>query len=262
MRDGALKGIAGVDAARLEEAGLNALQTPRQVFYDGWLLRLAPGKAKRARSVNPHFGSTLPLPEKIDHCERLYARHGLPMLFRMTPFAQPDTLGDVLAARGYVAFNETLVQAMPLAALPAPRALPDGVALEDTDAASFADAIGALRGTPESQRAVHRERLAQSLHDARFVIVRTGGRLVCTAQVAVDGDLAGLFDVVTAEEARGSGYATLACAALFAWAAGRGACTAYLQVDAENAPALAVYRKFGFTTVYTYHYRGRPGECR
>ena len=48
----------GLDLARVEEIGLNALQTQRQLFYDGWLLRVSPGKAKRARSVNAHFGST------------------------------------------------------------------------------------------------------------------------------------------------------------------------------------------------------------
>src|SRR5206468_1751271 len=35
---------------RIEEAGLNALQTQRQLFYDGWVLRVSPGKAKRGRS--------------------------------------------------------------------------------------------------------------------------------------------------------------------------------------------------------------------
>ncbi len=111
----------GVDAARIEEAGLNALQTRRQLFYDGWLLRVAPGKAKRARSVNAHFGSTLPLPAKIVHCEALYARHGLPALFRITPFVQPPELDAALAARGYAAFEATLVQALPL---PSARAIP------------------------------------------------------------------------------------------------------------------------------------------
>ena len=62
---------AAVDPIRIEEAGLNALQTTQQLFYDGWLLRVSAGKAKRARSVNPHFGSSLPLDAKIDHCERV-----------------------------------------------------------------------------------------------------------------------------------------------------------------------------------------------
>src|SRR5512141_3183507 len=94
----------GIDIARIEEAGLNALQMPRQLFYDGWLLRLSPGSAKRGRSVNAHFGSTLPLEGKIGHCEDVYARHALPVLFRVTPFTQPPDLEAALAARGYVAF--------------------------------------------------------------------------------------------------------------------------------------------------------------
>jgi ribosomal protein S18 acetylase RimI-like enzyme len=71
-----------------------------------------------------------------------------------------------------------------------------------------------------------------------------------------------VFDMVTAPEARGRGHATLACATLLAWAAGQGARSAHLQVEEDNAPAIAVYRRFGFATLYTYHYRGRPGECR
>ncbi len=73
--------------------------------------------------------------------------------------------------------------------------------------------------------------------------------------------LVGVFDVVTAADARGNGYATLACASLLSWAWQHGASVAYLQVTADNAPAIAAYRKFGFATAYTYHYRGRPGEC-
>jgi ribosomal protein S18 acetylase RimI-like enzyme len=252
----------GFDAARIEEAGLNALQTRRQLFYDGWLLRLSPGKAKRARSVNPHFGSTHPLAAKIAHCERLYAAHDLPVLFRITPFAKPGDLDGALAARGYVAFDETFVQVASLEPAPQPAALPAGVTLADPDPAAFVDAVGDLRGSPEPQRDAHRERLRDSLLAARLAVLRAAGRIVCAGQTASDGDLAGVFDIVTAEDARGRGYATIVCAALLAWAAQHGARAAYLQVDAANAPALAVYRKFGFATVYAYHYRGRPGACQ
>jgi GNAT superfamily N-acetyltransferase len=250
------------DARRIEEAGLNAVQTPRQLFYDGWLLRLSPGKAKRGRCVNACFGSTLPLPAKIDHCERVFAEHRLPLLFRITPFDHPPDLDSVLDARGYLAFDETLVQVVPLASLPPAAAMPPGLDLAAVDVDGFVAAVGALRNSPALQMEAHRERLGHSPLPARRVVVHVAGAVACAGQAAIDGDHVGLFDIVTADAARGRGYATLACAALLDWARGQGARTAYLQVDATNAPALAVYRKFDFATAYRYHYRGRPGECK
>lgn len=250
-----------LDLRRIEEAGLNAMQTQRQLFYDGWLLRVSAGKAKRGRSVNAFFGSTLPLAGKIAHCERVYAQQGLPTLFRMTPFDHPADLEAALAARGYVAFDETFVQVLSLDRAPEPPEQEAGVAVAWPDAGSFVDAVSELRASTTEQRDAHRERLLQSPLGKRFVVVRADGRVVCTAQVGVEGALAGLFDVVTAEDARGKGYATLACASLLSWAWQHGAHCAYLQVSAANAPALAVYRKLGFATAYAYHYRGRPGEC-
>lgn len=35
---------------------------------------------------------------------------------------------------------------------------------------------------------------------------------------------------------------------------GAGVGQAFLQVEADNAPALALYRRFGFQTAWTYHY--------
>jgi GNAT superfamily N-acetyltransferase len=251
----------GLDATRIEEAGLNALQTQRQLFYDGWLLRVSPGKAKRARSVNAHFGSTLPLGRKFAHCESVFAQHGLPILFRMTPFDRPPGLEDALAARGYVAFDETLVQARVLETAPEVPECGPGIAFSAPDAQAFVDAVAGLRQSTPQQRDAHLERLAHSPLGKRFVVVRDGERVVCTAQVAVEGELAGIYDVVTAEDARGRGHATQACAWLLSWAWQHGAHAAYLQVSADNAPAIAIYRKLGFATLYTYHYRGMPGAC-
>lgn len=245
---------------RIEEAGLNNLHTRRQLLYDGWLLFLLPGKAKRARSVNPHFGSTLPLDDKIAHCERVYAQHGLPALFRITPFAQPAAIDRELAARGYVTFDRTLVQTAALDAPPA-AIVDDQLVLEHPLLDAFVDAIGELRGSPLGQRAAHLERLAQSPLDLRAVIARIDGAVVGAGLVSVEGSLAGVFDVGTAPASRGKGIGTAVVAALLARAWERGARHAFLQVTADNAPALAIYRRFGFTTAYTYHYRAKPEDC-
>jgi GNAT superfamily N-acetyltransferase len=249
-----------VPAHRFEEVGLNAMQTQRQYFYDGWLLRVSPGKAKRGRSVNAFFGSTLPLAEKIAYCAALYDRLGLPLLFRITPFDRPAELDTALAARGFLGFDETLVQVVVLDRAPELPPAADDVTVAAPDVDGFVDAVGELHDLPAIQRAAHRERLLHSPHPRRCVVVRIGERIVCTATVALEDGLAGVFDVVTAPHARGQGLATLACASLLTWAWGRGAHHAYLQVEAGNAAARAVYRKFGFATAYAYHYRGRPGN--
>jgi GNAT superfamily N-acetyltransferase len=252
----------GVPARRIEEVGLNAMQTQRQYFYDGWLLRVSPGKAKRGRSVNAFFGSTLPLAAKIDYCAALYERLGLPLLFRITPFDRPAGLEATLAARGFVRFDETVVQVVALDRPPELPAAASDVEVSAPGVEDFVEAAGELRASPAIQRAAHRERLVNSPHPRRCVVVRVGERIVCTATIALEDGFAGVFDVVTAPHARGQGLATLACASLLSWAWEHGAHHAYLQVDAGNAPALAVYRKFGFATAYTYAYRGRPDEER
>jgi len=63
--------------------------------------------------------------------------------------------------------------------------------------------------------------------------------------------------VFTAEAARGHGHAKLLCRQLLHAARLRGARHAYLQVEADNQPARAVYRSLGFVDAYAYHYRAR-----
>lgn len=251
---------ATVDPQRVEEAALNALQTQRQLFYDGWLLRLSPGSAKRARSVNPHFGSSLPIDEKIDRCEAIYAAQKLPALFRITPFCKPHALDAILERRGYVAFDETLVQIAPVVFDAGLRI--DGVELAIASIAEFVAAVGALRQSTSVQCAAHYERLSNTPLVMHAIIARSsGGEIVGCGQVAIDDGLAAIYDMVTAIDFRGRGLAKSIVAALLNHAARTDVEHAFLQVNADNAAARAVYAKFGFATLYTYHYRARPSEC-
>jgi N-acetylglutamate synthase len=253
--------IPAFELTRIEEAGLNALQTQLQLFYDGWLLRMSPGSAKRARSVNPYFGSTLDVESKIAHCERVYATRDLPTLFRMTPFSIPSHLDAVLERRGYVVFQPTYVQ---VAELERPPDAPNDVDIE-LDAPpirEFVDEVARLRGSSAAQRDAHFERLANTPMTTRALIARQQGRTIGCGQAALDCNLVGVYDMVTEVACRGRGVAKAIITELLSWAWQRGATRAYLQVDAENTAALAVYRRFGFATAYTYHYRARPEECR
>ena len=67
--------------------------------------------------------------------------------------------------------------------------------------------------------------------------------------------MVGLYDVFTANEARNNGWARLLCGRLLERARDGGARVGYLQVDASNGAARAVYRRLGFADAYAYHYR-------
>jgi ribosomal protein S18 acetylase RimI-like enzyme len=245
--------------ARVEDAGLNASQPREQLLLDGWLLRFSPGKARRARSVNAVAAGTMPVAEKLALCRRWYARLRLPLLVRITPFSQPPRLDEALAGVGFVAFDDTRVMTCAIDGGAPPA---DGLRVCEVDPSGFAAAVGRLRDSPPEKIAAHRERLLHfPLHGstARLVAVDAEGAPLAAGQVLVEDDLAGLYDIVVAENTRRRGYGRALSRRLLAAAAAMGARTAYLQVDAGNAPARRIYSSLGFVDRYAYWYRQPAG---
>jgi GNAT superfamily N-acetyltransferase len=251
--------MSDIDLRRVEEASLNALQTQRQYFYDGWLLRVSPGKARRARSINAHFGSTLPIGDKIAYCERLYRARDLPVLFRITPFVHPANLEAELNARGYASFDPTYVQVTALSQPPELRDC-DGVEIVTPAIDAFADAVALLQESSREQRDAYYERMANTPQPARYLMARYEGRVVGVGTVMLEDGLAGIFSMATAPDMRKRGVASALLSRLLTWAWEHGASHAYLQVESTNPAAVSVYRRFGFATAYTYHYCAREGE--
>jgi ribosomal protein S18 acetylase RimI-like enzyme len=244
----------------IEDAGLNASAPPQQRWLDGWLLRFSPGKAQRARSVNAVAAGRLPMQTKLTMAEAVYLEAELPMLVRITPFSQPPQLDAHLELQGWPRHDETLVMVCTdLGGLREP-VWPQGVALHALSHTAMAHAVGALRGSTLAQQQAHAERLTQApVAFAAWALRREADASVLAGgQTAREGELVGLYDVFTAEPARRRGLATALCTQLMITAREQGARTAYLQVSADNAPAIATYRKLGFTEGYRYHYRIRP----
>jgi GNAT superfamily N-acetyltransferase len=162
----------------------------------------------------------------------------------------------LLADLGYRRFDDTCVMVATLG--PAqPDPLPAGWRLERLGHADFAAAVGTLRGSPSGQQAAHAERLAASPVPYQGWVLRRAddAEVLACGQTAAEGDLVGLYDVFTQPAVRGQGLARRLCAALLDRARNAGARVAYLQVDADNAPARAIYRRLGFIDAYRYHYR-------
>ena len=247
-------------ARRLEERALNASGAFQSLVYDGWLLGYRPGPTKRLRCVNPFYPSRLPVAEKVAWCSAFYAAANLPLLFRLLPFSEPASLDGWLEQDGWVSFERTLVQQATLADISTP-ALPHDSA-EIIDALAWVDLTARLLDADEEALLRIRERTAGFPLPQAGVLIRRDGEVVACGLLKLEGEYAGLFAVHTAEGWRGRGLGRAVVGALLGEARRRGARIAYLQVTAENAPALALYAHFGFAHAYDYWYRGRAADHR
>ena len=248
--------------ARIEDAGINASAPREQRWVDGWLVRLSPGKAKRARCIQAVAPGRLGIDEKLALCLPLFAAAGLRAFVRITPFSEPAGLDDHLAARGMERIDDTRVMVVaslnPFVADSGVVA-PGSARIDSAGADEFAEWVGLARGSPPLERHAHAERIAAAPVPRHNVLARDErGVVVACAQVVIEGKVAGLYDVFTAESARGRGYADRLCRHLLGHAARTGARVGYLQVDAANEVARRLYHRLGFVDGYGYHYRTPP----
>ena len=243
--------------SRVEDAGLNASAPPQQRWVDGWLVRFCAGKAKRARCINAVAPGRLPVADKLALCQRVYDEANLPLIVRITPMSQPPMLDTWLEAEGLRAFDDTRVMVHSDLSRIEREPLDADVSLQRVGHSAFAQIVGQLRGSPLSQQQAHAQRLDLSpVPFEGWVLRRTGeSAVLACGQCAAEADMVGLYDVFTAAVARNQGWARKLCAELLHRAYEKGAQIGYLQVDASNLAARAVYRRLGFADGYTYHYR-------
>ena len=109
----------------------------------------------------------------------------------------------------------------------------------------------------ESRRATIGRILGNVISRKIVASVSRGREIVACGYGAVERDHVGLFDIVVKEGMRGQGFGERLVSAILGRASSMGIGTSYLQVMANNAPALGLYKKLGFREYYRYWYRKR-----
>jgi N-acetylglutamate synthase len=179
----------------------------------------------------------------------------LPALFRLPSLIEPAADAR-LNQLGYAIEGETLTLRGELA--PAGPRDPD-IAIAARPQGSWLAAMAEWQGQTLEQAAVYRRVVESIAVPAGFASLREDGQWAALAYGAVYEGWLCCESVVAHPRLRGRGHARRLLTALLAWGAERGAQGVCLQVAADNAPALALYRSLGLRNeLYRYHYRREP----
>lgn len=236
-----------MNVADLERACIEAWPARHAHEIDGWSLFATDGKSWRVNSTWPLAWGGADINTTIEAVEAWAAAHNVAPAFKLAEGAiAPANLPTALTARGYASQMETLVMTRTLDAL---LAAGRAITISDAPSEAFWSPMRAAAPSPEDF-AERQDIVLRTREGSAFAVADSAaiglGRLT--------GDHIGLYLMRTAPNARRQGYARDIVRALCAWGKARGATAAYLQVEASNAPAVALYANEGFARAYAYHY--------
>lgn len=238
-----------IDPAILEPLADDAWPARERVRLGGWRLNASSGRSMRINACWPLAAPDRDPEAALDATEAWFVERGLPPRFKLTDgLTAPADLAQRLAARGYVSSKQTVVMLGPAGG--------EGdlaIGVSATPDAAFEAVFTASAGDPEDGRE-RLEALSRIPAPARFARLDVDGAPAAIGCAAVSGEFVGVFGMRTAPDHRRKGLARRVLRALLAEARGLGAQRAWLQVETDNASAIALYADEGFEPGYQYRY--------
>ncbi|MFD5449690.1 GNAT family N-acetyltransferase [Streptomyces sp. NPDC003470] len=218
-----------------------------------WELRAASGFTRRANSVLPLGDPGMPLDDALTAVRRWYGARGLPAYVQTATGAEgtQELLCAELERRGWVREVTAELWTGGLAPV-ADRAEGTGVVLSREADEAWLARYGRKGASDVALRVLH------SGPSVWFATVPGPGAPAAIGRCVVDGRWASFAAVEVDPGQRRRGLATAVMAALARRALDEGASAAWLQVEADNAGARALYAGTGFSAHHAYHHYRAP----
>lgn len=238
------------EVASIERATLAAVAPETLEEREGWLLPVDSGTVGRAKSAVPLRHAPCD-PDVIGRIEAYYAEKGFPAIFRVATAPCLEALHRELRERGYGAHKPTLVQVGTVQHMRQVTAQPPAECADAPDTAWTALFLG--EGFDPVDGASRVKTLSRARNSV-YAGIREGGEVLAGGAAAFGHGWVSVHGMRTAACHRGQGLAGRVLAGLADAAARRGMERVFLQVEAANIAAQALYRRAGFMTAWRYEY--------
>lgn len=246
--------LTAVDIEAIERATLQAVAPEVVEELPGWLLPMDRGTVGRARSAVPlHHGL-----HDTDLLSTIVARYqalGYEPRFRLPDLPSFQSWHEALNHLGWRREQPTLTMAGEVHRLLALHTAPPAVLDSQPDAGWMAMFLG--EGLDLADGASRSRSLGRAT-GTLFASVREHGQTVACGAASFGHGWLGVHGMRTAAARRGEGLAGSILHAMASEARQRGLVGVFLQVDASNLPALALYRRAGLSLAWSYDYWRPP----
>jgi ribosomal protein S18 acetylase RimI-like enzyme len=240
----------------VEHAAVLAWPALESADVDGWLWRYSAGGSLRANSAATLVFTGSDCMAAILRVEEFYRAKSAPSRFTISDVSLPEGLDRHLEARGYARGDPHVTLVKPVA----PVSLPAEVEFAQAPSRPWLEVY--LGGLSESRRGVAPRILARLPPNRTFIACRRAREVISSGLSVWENRsghaLASVQCMATRPAARRQGGALAVLNAIEARAHREGASHLYLQAEAANAAALALYTKAGFRLAGTYHVRFEP----
>ena len=237
------------DLRRVERASFFAWPALESANVDGWVWRSSGGGYGRSNSTFTLDYDGTDLSASIAKVEQYYQYRGRRARFRISEVSEPPELKDALKARGYGIEATALIMAKP-----AQLRKPNLAGIEWTQFPTPNWLRVYFGVIDETRRRIAPGILAMVPAPLAYFSCRQRGITLSCGLATIEDGIATIECIASREETRRRGGARAILGGVENWAHEEGAHTLHLQVSADNAGAIALYRKFGFEEVGRYDY--------